>query len=143
MILAFGKWPVEIADHNECTARYIGATPEFSYKISKNGYKCWTKCFYFEVPYYTILVASVGEFNIFDFVKPYEVKTVALISAHAGLKLTKQYDREMGKFLMSRAYDLLTGAFDPQSEEIKDQNVLKMAQIIANTRIAVPPVRLC
>jgi len=142
-MLAFGKWPVEIGSHNECTARYVGATPEFSYKISKNGYKCWTKCFYFEVPYYVILVASIGEFNIYDFVKSYEIKNISLISAYMGLRLAKQYDREMGKFLISRAYSLLTNTFDPKQAEIDEGNVSKMVKILSTSQVVLPSVRLC
>ncbi|MGB9704986.1 MAG: hypothetical protein ACPL3C_06020 [Pyrobaculum sp.] len=140
--LMFGRFPVALGPFNECVARYRGAVPDFSYVASPRALECWTPCFYFPVPYYFVVLNTVGEYDVDSVFPKLHRRTWAMVSMQMAMKLVN-YSRDYARFALDRAFRLASGSLDPRAEGYDERVVSVALRVLQNSRVATPPVRFC
>lgn len=136
-----GRYPVyESQDVNKCRAEFEGTNGRFEYYVRSPS--CFTRCYYIDIPLYVVLVGTVGDVNIWRYVQKIEAKRIALLVARYALKI-RRIDKEDGRFLLDRAYQLYTMQFDPTADTYDMKRVVKMNQIVASTSIPEVIPRYC
>lgn len=125
--LAFNKYEVYLGETTSCDAHWERGKLTASYTIGRK-LACLFPCFYFPIPVYLVVVSTVGNFDIGDFIPAHMQKRKALELIPYAIK-TLKYNREIGRFMLTRLYDLYVGSFNPAEYKIDLTKASKIAKL--------------